>query len=80
MFSPGQLNRSDMKLRGEIKGQTIVFDELVDLPDGLRVEVDIQPVDDVIERAKEIRNKLEEQWGGKLNRSLEYIREDRDFM
>ncbi len=67
-----------MKLRGEIKGQTIALDWPVDFPDGLRVEVDIRPVDDVIERAKEIRNKLEEQWGGKLNHSLEYLREDRD--
>ncbi len=67
-----------MKLRGEITEQTIALDEPVDLPDGLRVEIDIRPVDDVIERAKEIRNKLEEQWGGKLNRSLEYLREDRD--
>lgn len=67
-----------MKLRGEIKGQTIVLDKPVDLADGQRVEIDIQPVDDVIESAKEIRNKLEEQWGGKLNRSLEYLREDRD--
>ena len=67
-----------MKLKGQIKGQTIVFDRPVELPDGLRVEVDIRPLDDVIERAKEIRAKLEKQWGGKLNRSLEYIREDRD--
>ena len=67
-----------MKLRGEITEQTIALDEPVDLPDDLRVEIDIRPVDDVIERAKEIRNKLEEQWGGKLNRSLEYLREDRD--
>ena len=67
-----------MKLRGEIKGQTIVLDGPVDLVDGQRVEIDIQPVDDVIEQAKKIRNKLEEQWGGKLNRSLEYLREDRD--
>ena len=69
-----------MKLRGEIKEQTIALDEPVDLPDGLRVEIDIRPVDDVIERAKEIRNKLEEQWGGKLNRSLEYLREGRAFV
>ncbi len=50
-----------MKLRGEITEQTIALDEPVDLPDDLRVEVEIQPVDDVIERAKEIRNKLEDQ-------------------
>jgi predicted DNA-binding antitoxin AbrB/MazE fold protein len=67
-----------MKLRGEIKGQTIALDGPVDMPDGQRVEVEIRPVDDVIERAREIRDKLEKQWGGKLNRSLEYVREDRD--
>ena len=67
-----------MKLHGSIKGQTIVLDGPVGLADGQRVEIDICLVDDVIERAKEIRNKLEEQWGGKLNRSLEYLREDRD--
>ena len=30
-----------MKLRGKVKGQTIVFDEPVDLPEGQTVEADI---------------------------------------
>ncbi len=67
-----------MKEHGVIKGQTIVLDEPVDLVDGQRVEVDVRPVDDVIERAREIRRKFEALWGGKLNRSIQYIREDRE--
>ncbi len=67
-----------MKGYGIIKGRTIILNGSIDLFDGQRVEVDIRPVDDVIEKAGEIRNKLERQWGGKLNRSLQYIREDRD--
>ena len=67
-----------MKQRGVVKGQTILLDSPIDLFDGQRVEIDLHPVDDVIENAREIRDKLERQWGGKLNRSLDYIREDRD--
>lgn len=29
-------------------------------------------------QADEIRNRLEKQWGGKLNLSVEFVREDRD--
>ncbi len=67
-----------MKEHDVIKGQTIVLDEPVDLLDGQRVEVDVRPVDDVIERARKTRNKLEALWGGKLNRSLQYLKEDRE--
>ena len=67
-----------MKRRGVVKGQTIILDDPIELFDGQHVEIDVNPVDDVIEKAREIRNKLERQWGGRLNRSLDYIREDRD--
>ena len=33
---------------------------------------------EALRQADEIRDRLEKQWGGKLNRSVQYIREDRD--
>ncbi len=67
-----------MKRRGIIKGQTIILQDPIEMTDGQHVEVDVHPLEDAIEKAKKIRNKLEKQWGGRLNRSLDYIREDRD--
>ena len=36
-----------MKLRGTVRGQTIVFDEPLDLPDGQHVNIEIHPVERV---------------------------------
>lgn len=33
-----------MKLRGIVKGRTIVFDETLDLPDGQSVEAEVRPI------------------------------------
>ena len=33
---------------------------------------------EALRQADEIRDRLEKQWGGKLNLSVQYIREDRD--
>ena len=33
---------------------------------------------EALRQADEIKDRLEKQWGGKLNRSVQYIREDRD--
>ena len=60
-----------MKPHGEIERQTLAPDSPVNVPDGQRVEIDIRYVDDVIEMARGIRNRLENQWGGKLNRFSE---------
>ncbi len=34
-----------MKLKGTVKGQTIVFDEPIGLPEGRRVEADLEPIE-----------------------------------
>ncbi len=34
-----------MKLKGTVKDHTIVFDQPINLPEGHRVEVDVQPID-----------------------------------
>ena len=44
-----------MKLRGKVKGQSIVFDEPLDLPEGQAVEAEINPV----------QNNILEQYGFK---------------
>ncbi len=36
-----------MKLRGKVKGQTIVFDEPLHLLEGLSVEIEIRPIEAV---------------------------------
>ena len=36
-----------MKLRGKIKGQTIVIDEPMDLEEGQQVEIEIRPIEAV---------------------------------
>ena len=33
-----------MKLKGTVRGQTIVFDHPIDLPEGHRVEADVNPI------------------------------------
>ena len=35
-------------------------------------------IGEAMRQADEIRERLEKQWGGKLNLSVQYIREDRD--
>ena len=56
-----------MKEHGVIMGQTIVLNGPADLFDGQWVEVAVRPLDDVPERARKIRNKLEALRGGKFN-------------
>ena len=34
-----------MRLKGTVKGQTIVFDHPIDLPEGHRVEADVNPIE-----------------------------------
>ena len=50
------------------------FDAMGDLESRIAIE----PQFEHIREADSIRKDLEKLWGGKLNRSLEYIREDRE--
>ena len=34
-----------MKLKGTVKGQAIVFDHPIDLPEGRRVEAEVHPIE-----------------------------------
>ena len=34
-----------MKLKGTVKGQAIVFDHPIDLPEGHRVEAEVRPIE-----------------------------------
>ena len=52
-----------MKIRGIVKGQTIVFGELLDLPEGQHVEIEIHPVE-VVDL---------EQYGFKVIPSSDYV-------
>ena len=44
----------------------------------LAARIATEPQFESIREANRIRSSLEKHWGGKLNRSLEYIREDRN--
>ena len=62
-----------MKLRGVVKGQTIVLDTLAGLPEGQQVEVELREIkespSDVIRRADEIRQERKK-WGSVYGDSL----------
>ena len=82
-----------MKTKGVIRGMTIELQTATDLPDGQEVEVEISSLtapatvagnldpsqDDVVMRAAdELRQSIAARWGRNLNRSVDYVREDRD--
>ena len=103
-----------MKASGAVQGRTIAIDTPINLPEGQRVEVDIQilaresetparrdksneavlrldmtkdeidaiiatdPRFEGIRRLDRMRARLLERWGGPLDLSTQFIREDRD--
>lgn len=56
------------------------LEESPGLPDGQRVEVELQPVteDPVLAAAAQLRARLLQRWKKPLNLSLEFLREDRE--
>ena len=79
-----------MKTKGVIRGMTIELPALTDFPDGQEVEVEISLLtaaaagnldpsqDDVMRAADELRQSIAARLGSNLNRSVEYVREDRE--
>jgi hypothetical protein len=69
-----------MKVYGTIHGNTIQLEETLDLPEGQLVEVEVRPLaeDPILIAAQEIRNRFFQQWGGCLDLSLQFLREDRE--
>ena len=47
-------------------------------PEELDAKIASDPKFEEMRKAREFRNKLEKQWGGKLNLSVQDVREDRD--
>ncbi len=81
-----------MKTKGVIRGMTIELQALTDFPEGQEVEVEISlpkahaavagnldpSQDEVMRAADELRQSIAARLGSNLNRSVEYVREDRD--
>lgn len=81
-----------MKAKGVIRGKTIELETATDLADGQAVEVEISLLtaptvakgkldasqDDVMRAADELRQSIAARLGSNLNRSVDYVREDRD--
>ena len=81
-----------MKTKGVIRGMTIELPALTDFPEGQEVEVEIRLLiapatvagnpdpsqDDVMRAADELRQSIAARLGSNLNRSVEYVREDRE--
>lgn len=81
-----------MKTKGVIRGTIIELQALTEFPDGQEVAVEISLLtspaavagnldpsqDDVMTAADELRQSIAARLGSNLNRSVEYVREDRD--